>query len=153
MAAETERQQATIFARLQTLETSVREIPLLRSALKEADERIDNLVLGAQDISRSLRELGDMHMRALAQFTEMLQKQREEHRTLLERQEERSRSAMAALEKQYLESHERIVQEIIQHITSRVVRTTAETFAHWAWPALLAATLLFLGWLYHQFIP
>lgn len=139
-----------IAARLEALEGAFVDLPALKSAVQGSEKRMNDLLSRSDDTARSVRELGDMHMRALAQFTDMLNRQRDEHRQLLSEQDERWRTSMRNVEQQYLESQERIVQETIARVTGFLVRGTFETIARWLWPGLVAVAIMVGGWFYHQ---
>jgi NAD-dependent DNA ligase len=139
-----------IAARLEALENAFIDLPSLKSAVQGSEKRMSDLLARNDDTARSVRELGDMHMRALAQFTEMLNRQHDEHRQMLTEQDERWRGSLRSMEQQYLESQERIVQETISRVTGFLVRGTFETLARWLWPGLLAVGIAVGGWFYHQ---
>jgi hypothetical protein len=138
-------------ARLSEVEVAMREIPSLKSAVQNADGRIDDLAVSGADVGRAIRELGEMYARSITQFNTMLQTQREEHRGMLQTQEERNRVVLEGMQKQLIEFHERSVQDIMSKLTVAVVRTTMETITHWALPSLLAGAVFAVGWLFHLF--
>lgn len=150
-SADILRISEAISSRLAAVEVAVREIPLLKTAFDKADNRIDDLATAGADVGRSIRELGEMYLRAMAQFSTMLQTQRDEHRAMLVANDERNRVVLQGMQKQLIDFHERSVQEIIARLTGAVVRTTMETITHWALPTLLAGVVFVIGWLFHLF--
>lgn len=135
------------------MESAVEQIPALRIAIESADKRMQSLSQRDEELADALRKISDTHMKAFDNFSELLQKQREEHRNTLITQEDRWRSSLNNLEKQHAESNERIAEETLSRISGLAMRGTIGTVLEWARPVALAAVIAAFGWFIHTALP